>query len=51
MSDAIDQLFRNNREWVDRVNAEDPGFFMRLANQQARYPRNEFISIQRGNFL
>ena len=35
MSDAIAQLFRNNREWVDRVNAEDPAFFTRLANQQA----------------
>lgn len=27
------------------------GSVWRLANQQARYPRNEFISIQRGNFL
>lgn len=59
MSDAIDQLFRNNREWVDRVNAEDPGFFMRLANQQApeylwigcsdsRVPANQIIDMAPG---
>ncbi|MGO4815068.1 carbonate dehydratase [Cupriavidus sp. 2MCAB6] len=59
MSDAIAQLFRNNREWVDRVNAEDPGFFMNLANQQApeylwigcsdsRVPANQILGLAPG---
>ena len=59
MSDAIAQLFRNNREWVDRVNAEDPSFFMRLANQQApeylwigcsdsRVPANQILGLAPG---
>lgn len=59
MSDAIAQLFRNNREWVDRVNAEDPAFFTRLANQQApeylwigcsdsRVPANQILGLAPG---
>ncbi len=59
MSDAIAQLFRNNREWVDRVNAEDPTFFTRLANQQApeylwigcsdsRVPANQILGLAPG---
>ena len=59
MSDAIAQLFRNNREWVARVNAEDPTFFTRLANQQApeylwigcsdsRVPANQILGLAPG---
>ncbi|WP_454762570.1 carbonate dehydratase [Cupriavidus campinensis] len=59
MTDAIAQLFRNNRDWVDRVNAEDPTFFARLANQQApeylwigcsdsRVPANQILGLAPG---
>ena len=59
MNDAIAQLFRNNRDWVDRVNAEDPQFFTRLANQQApeylwigcsdsRVPANQILGLAPG---
>ena len=59
MTDAIAQLFRNNRDWVDRVNAEDPTFFTRLANQQApeylwigcsdsRVPANQILGLAPG---
>ncbi len=59
MTDAIAQLFKNNRDWVDCVNAEDPTFFTRLANQQApeylwigcsdsRVPANQILGLAPG---
>jgi len=59
MSDDIAQLFKNNRDWVDRVNAEDPMFFTGLANQQApeylwigcsdsRVPANQILGLAPG---
>jgi len=35
MSNASD-LFANNRRWSDAVKQRDPGFFNKLARQQAR---------------
>jgi len=36
---ALTQLFENNRAWADQITRQDPGFFDRLARQQApRYP-------------
>ena len=32
---SLSELLRHNREWADRVSAEDPGFFERLSRQQA----------------
>ncbi len=56
---SIDQLFRNNREWAEQILREDPGFFDRLASQQApeylwigcadsRVPANEIINLPPG---
>jgi len=56
---TINDLLRNNREWADRINAEDPGFFERLSRQQApeflwigcsdsRVPANQIIDVAPG---
>lgn len=34
-SRRLPELFNNNRNWVERVQQEDPGFFTRLAEQQS----------------
>ena len=34
-SNALDQLFSNNREWADAMVAKDANFFKRLVSQQA----------------
>jgi carbonic anhydrase len=50
----LPELFANNRQWAARVTARDPGFFNRLAGQQAprylwigcsdsRVPANEIV--------
>ena len=31
----LDDLLASNRAWSDRVNADDPEFFLRLSQQQA----------------
>ncbi|MDR2014583.1 MAG: carbonate dehydratase [Azoarcus sp.] len=59
MSDAIAQLFANNRTWSDRMQAEDPAYFLRLVRQQApeylwigcsdsRVPANQIIGLDPG---
>ena len=56
---SLDYLFQNNREWAARIEAEDPGFFDRLSQQQApeylwigcsdsRVPANEIINLPPG---
>ena len=51
---SLSELLRHNREWANRVSAEDPGFFERLSRQQApeylwigcsdsRVPANQII--------
>ncbi|WP_222564552.1 carbonate dehydratase [Novilysobacter antarcticus] len=56
---SIPELLRKNREWADRVNAEDPTFFKRLSGQQApeylwigcsdsRVPANQIIDVPPG---
>jgi len=32
--DALNQLLKNNREWAERIEQEDPGFFQHLSKQQ-----------------
>lgn len=55
----LDQLLRNNREWADRVEREDPGFFQRLSRQQSpkylwigcsdsRVPANQILGLDPG---
>jgi carbonic anhydrase len=55
----LDELLERNREWADRVKAEDPGFFRRLSSQQApkylwigcsdsRVPANQIMGLAPG---
>ena len=55
----LDDLLARNRSWSDRVNAEDPDFFVRLSQQQApeylwigcsdsRVPANQVIDVAPG---
>jgi len=55
----LDDIFRNNRHWAERIKAEDPQFFTKLADQQApqflwigcadsRVPANEIMGLLPG---
>ncbi|HST45372.1 MAG TPA: carbonate dehydratase [Luteimonas sp.] len=55
----LDHLLRSNRDWAERIQAEDPGFFERLSQQQApkflwigcsdsRVPANQIIDMAPG---
>ncbi|RNF83248.1 carbonate dehydratase [Montanilutibacter psychrotolerans] len=55
----LDDLLRKNREWAERINAEDPAFFQTLSRQQApeylwigcsdsRVPANQIIDMAPG---
>lgn len=55
-------LLQRNREWSERVHAEDPGFFSRLSDQQApqllwigcsdsRVPANQIIDLAPGEIF
>lgn len=55
----LDELFQNNRAWADRIKAEDPDFFEKLAHQQtpeflwigcadSRVPANEIMGLLPG---
>ena len=59
MSDALNSLFVNNRDWADRMSKERPGFFEKLAKQQSpkylwigcsdsRVPANEIVGLDPG---
>lgn len=59
MSQSLDDLLRNNREWADQVRQEDPEFFKRLSRQQApkylwigcsdsRVPANQIMGLAPG---
>ena len=58
----LDHLKANNRAWADRKTASDPGFFQRLAGQQApeylwigcadsRVPANEIVGLDPGELF
>jgi carbonic anhydrase len=60
--DDIERLISNNSEWSHRMQAEDPEFFSRLAEQQAprylwigcsdsRVPANEIVGLQPGEIF
>jgi carbonic anhydrase len=62
VSDGIDPLFRNNRAWAARTQAQDPRFFSKLAEQQApqylwigcsdsRVPANEIVDLAPGELF
>src|SRR5687767_9770440 len=56
---SLSKLFENNRAWAERVKAEDPRFFERLAEQQrpeylwigcsdSRVPANQVMGLLPG---
>ncbi|MCE7031286.1 carbonate dehydratase [Lysobacter sp. GX 14042] len=56
---TLSDLLQSNREWSDRISAEDPSFFERLSRQQApeylwigcsdsRVPANQIIDVAPG---
>ena len=56
------QLFANNRLWADKMKAEDPQFFAKLAQQQApeylwigcsdsRVPANQIVGLMPGELF
>lgn len=58
-SRAIEHLFSNNKDWSERMHAEDPEFFTRLVNQQSpeylwigcsdsRVPANQVVGLAPG---
>jgi carbonic anhydrase len=60
--DGLNHLFENNRRWVARVTARDPGFFQRLSGQQtpkylwigcadSRVPANEIVGLLPGELF
>ena len=61
-SNALDQLFANNREWAEAMIAKDANFFKRLVSQQApeylwigcsdsRVPANEIVNLLPGELF
>lgn len=61
-SQALEQLFANNREWAESMVAEDPNFFKRLVSQQApeylwigcsdsRVPANDIVNLLPGELF
>ncbi len=60
--DSLNHLFENNRQWVARMTARDPGFFQRLSRQQkpqylwigcadSRVPANEIVGLLPGELF
>jgi carbonic anhydrase len=58
----VNELFENNRRWAQRMNEREPGFFNRLARQQAprylwigcadsRVPANEIVGLLPGELF
>lgn len=59
MPHSIEHLFANNRNWSERMHAEDPDFFSRLVKQQSpeylwigcsdsRVPANQIVGLLPG---
>ena len=55
----LDDLFKNNREWAERINRQDPEFFSKLSQQQSptylwigcsdsRVPANQIVGLLPG---
>lgn len=56
---SLEHLLENNRQWAERITAEDPDFFQRLAQQQqpeylwigcadSRVPANQILGLMPG---
>ena len=61
-ADDIQKLFEHNRAWATRIEQDDPGFFVRLAKQQApeylwigcsdsRVPANQITGLMPGEMF
>jgi carbonic anhydrase len=61
-SNALDQLFANNRDWAEAMIAKDANFFKRLVSQQApeylwigcsdsRVPANDIVNLLPGELF
>lgn len=59
MSQSLEDLLQNNKDWAERVRREDPDFFQRLSRQQApkylwigcsdsRVPANQILGLDPG---
>ena len=59
---SLPHLFENNRRWADEITAAHPGFFQKLASQQApeylwigcsdsRVPANEIVGLLPGELF
>src|SRR5262245_66624583 len=57
---TLDELFRNNREWAEKIRRQDPEFFEKLARQQSpeylwigcsdsRVPANQIVGLLPGD--
>jgi carbonic anhydrase len=60
MDSAVARLFANNKAWSDRMQADDPAYFLRLVRQQSpeylwigcsdsRVPANQIIGLDPGD--
>jgi len=56
---TLDELFRNNREWAEKIRRQDPEFFAKLSRQQSptylwigcadsRVPANQIVGLLPG---
>lgn len=59
---TIEHLFKNNKEWADKITAEDPHFFQSLSEQQtpeylwigcsdSRVPANQLLGMPPGEIF
>jgi carbonic anhydrase len=59
---TLDELFKNNREWSERIRSQDPEFFSKLSRQQtpnylwigcadSRVPANEIVGLLPGELF
>ena len=62
MSELLNHLFAQNKEWADGIRAEDPDFFKKLSRQQSpeylwigcsdsRVPANEIVNLMPGELF
>ena len=59
---TLDELFKNNREWADKIRRQDPEFFEKLSRQQSpnylwigcadsRVPANQIVGLLPGDIF
>ncbi len=59
---TLDELFRNNREWSEKIHRQDPEFFAKLSRQQSptylwigcadsRVPANQIVGLLPGDIF